>query len=302
MDLRKLIVVLSALLAVSAVFVSCAVPYAADKQQEAAFDMVVNDENAVSRLPEETEPKDTEKAEKNPVRDTADTEKTETAPPETTVPETNPSDTTASAPEADVPPVDPIVLDYADYDPSIFDNTLFIGDSRTVGIKNNSNLGNADVFATKGLNIFRVFNETVETGSAGETKLIPLLESKKYDKVYIMLGINEIGYNIDAIKNKYNALMETVLSLQPDATVFMCANLHITHERSSHDSTYNNARLDLINAFMASFADGERVRYLDVNTVFDDSNSALGKEYAADDFHLLSRYYIQWGRWLALMT
>ncbi|MBE6713982.1 MAG: hypothetical protein E7575_01670 [Ruminococcaceae bacterium] len=302
MDLRKLIVAISALLAVSAVFVSCAVPYSANKQQEAAFDMVVNDENAVSRLPSETEAEDTQAVEKPCTQDTADTEKTETAPPETMLPEIEPSDTTAPAPETDTPSFVPVSPDYADYDPSIFDNALFIGDSRTVGIKNNSKLGNADVFATKGLNIFRVFNETVETGSAGETKLIPLLESKKYDKVYIMLGINEIGYNIDAIKNKYNALMETVLSLQPDATVFMCANLHITHERSSRDSTYNNARLDLINAFMASFADGERVRYLDVNTVFDDSNSALGKEYAADDFHLLSQYYIQWGRWLASMT
>ena len=80
------------------------------------------------------------------------------------------------------------------------------------------------------------------------------------------------------------------------------ANLHITHSRSQRDSTYNNTRLNAINNFVATLADGSKTRYVDVNVIFDDSNKAFGAAYTTDDFHPMPKYYKQWTQWLAEVT
>ena len=164
-------------------------------------------------------------------------------------------------------------------------------------------LGNADVFATKGLSVFRVLSETIEVKNIGETKLEPLLQSKQYDRVYIMLGINEIGSNIDnGIRPRYTTLVNKVRELQPNAIIYLCANLHITHNRSQNDPIYNNTRLNSINDIAASLCDGNMTKYVNVNVIFDDQNGALGKNYCTDDFHPIPKYYKQWTEWLSINT
>ncbi len=232
-----------------------------------------------------------------------------TSPPETTAePEIAPPPPPETEPETTAEPV--ITEPATDYtapepvDPTEFDNSLFIGDSRTVGISAFGGLGTADVFATKGMSIYRVFTETLEVRSSeGEEVLLEdLLLENTYDRVYIMLGINEIGTNIDVWSGKYLELVNKVRETQPDAIVYVCANLHITHSRSEKDETYNNTRLNAMNNYAASLADGETIIYVDVNTIFDDSNSALGAAYCTDDFHPIPKYYKQWVQWLATVT
>ena len=260
--------------------------------------------------------------------DAPDTTETETAEAETTLPETTAPDTTVpettlppetTVPETTAPPVvvtPPVTnaptettappaptteyVPEAAVDTTVFDNALFIGDSRTVGIYNFGQLGNADAFASTGLNMFRAFTETINVKSAGETKLQPLLESKKYDKVYVMLGINEMGYPIEPLKAKYTQLIDMIKEKQPDATIYVLANLHIKHARSENDNTFKNSKLNEINAMQAAFADGVKIKYLDVNVIFDDENKALGAGYASDDFHPYPKYYLQWSQWLAV--
>ena len=253
----------------------------------------------------------------------ADTTEAETTAPETTVPETTVPETTLPPetvpPETTAPPliVNPPVTteppvtttppapttDYVPesaVDTTVFDNSLFIGDSRTVGIYNFGQLGNADAFASTGLNMFRAFTETINVKSVGETKLQPLLESKKYDKVYVMLGINEMGYPMEPLRTQYTQLINMLKEQQPEATIYILANLHIKHARSENDNTFKNAKLNEINAMQASFADGVKIKYLDVNVIFDDENKALGAGYASDDFHPYPKYYLQWSQWLAI--
>lgn len=274
---------------------------------------------------------------KTPVQEEAETTKTEeTTAPETTVPETTVPITTVpettqapqtTAPETTAPPVTtppvtappvtqppqttaPVVTepptDYVPPSPAPateFDTSLFIGDSRTMGLLYFGGLGNADVFATKGMTVFRAFTETINVRSIGETKLDHLLDVRKYERVYIMLGINEIGSNLEGIKAKYTALVNKVIETQPNAMIYLCANLHITHSRSQRDSIYNNTRLNAINDFVATLANpAGTTRYVDVNVIFDDSNKAFGAAYTTDDFHPMPKYYKQWTQWLAEVT
>ena len=54
---------------------------------------------------------------------------------------------------------------------AIFSDALFIGDSRTVGLSEYADLGDADVFATIGLSSFKLFETEVDMPRAMEKKL-----------------------------------------------------------------------------------------------------------------------------------
>ncbi|MBR6650922.1 MAG: acylhydrolase [Clostridia bacterium] len=184
-------------------------------------------------------------------------------------------------------------------DPQKFSSSLFIGDSRTVGIDYYGDIDNATFFATKGMNVYRVFKEQLEVEGLGKVSIFDVLQLKNYDKIYLMLGLNEVGYDTEAVISKYSYLIEKIREAQPEAVIYLQANLHITTSRSDVDEVFNNTRLNILNSEMAALANGEDIVYLDANPIFDDEKGGLGKEYASDDFHLKSDYYPMWVKWIA---
>lgn len=183
-------------------------------------------------------------------------------------------------------------------DASYFDDALFIGDSRTVGLQEYGTLSNATYFANTGLSIYDAVSETVNVDGMGEISLQELLTKNQYGKIYLMLGINELGFDLSQTVSKYNALVGQIKELQPDAIIYIEANLHVTAERSASDDTFNNPNIDNFNAQVSSLADNETVYYLDINELFDDENGALSTDYTNDNAHPLGKYYASWCDWL----
>lgn len=175
-----------------------------------------------------------------------------------------------------------------------FQNALFIGDSRTVGIAKFAGIEGADFYACTGMSVYTVWKETSSVGNWGKMLLEEVLQQKEYDRIYLMLGINELGYNMDKTIATHAALVARIRELQPRAYLMICANMHVTQKRSSSDKIINNARIDQLDAAFSQQADGKSIFYLDVNPVFDDENGALGAQYTQDNTHILGKYYALW--------
>ena len=187
-------------------------------------------------------------------------------------------------------------------DKSYFDDALFIGDSRTAGLQIYGTLDNADYFASAGLNLYTVNSVKVEVEKGKKIKLEQMLEENVYGKVYIMLGINELGYDFDTTVAKYQAFIEYIFEKQPQTIIYVCANMHVNSLRNELDEIHNNAAINRMNEQISRFADGERVFYLDVNPLFDDEYGNLSQEYISDDTHLMGMYYATWCDWYAQNT
>ncbi len=183
-------------------------------------------------------------------------------------------------------------------DTSYFDDALFIGDSRTVGLSEYGDLSNADFFATTGMSVYEVYDETVSVPSVGKVTLEQLLGSMTYGKVYIMLGINELGYYFDQTVEKYGQLVDYVREMQPNAVIYIQANLHVTKSRSDTDDIFNNKNIDKFNSAISEFANGSDIFYIDVNELFDDASGNLNQEYTSDNAHVLGKYYVVWCQWI----
>lgn len=188
------------------------------------------------------------------------------------------------------------------YKPIVNGSSLFIGDSRTVGIMEYSGLDNTDYFCSVGMNVFNAVKDTVSVPKVGKITLKELLINKKYGKIYVMLGINELGYNTQTIIAKYGELLDLIKQAQPDAVIFIQANLHITKARSDSDSVINNRAIDSFNKKISQFADNKTVFYIDANTLFDDTDGNLSADKTQDNVHLYAKYYAEWGEWICRET
>ncbi len=183
-------------------------------------------------------------------------------------------------------------------DNRIFTETLFIGDSRTVGLMEYGGIENADFFADSGMSVFSLQMKEIAVGDLGKVSLEELLAEKRYGKIYIMLGINELGYRFDAIQNKYKECLALIQNSQREAVVYLCANMHVTKAQSVKDLIYNNENVNKVNAMIASLAESGELQYLDVNELFDDKAGNLSDVYSVDAFHVLGKYYTDWAAWI----
>ena len=180
-----------------------------------------------------------------------------------------------------------------------FDDALFIGDSRTVGISEYGDLNNAIFFANTGMSVYNVFEKNVSVPQVGKLKLEQLLTYKKFGKIYIMLGINELGYNQEKTLKKYKDLLKFIQEKQSNAIIYIEANLHVAAERSNKDKTINNININKINNEISQLADNEKIFFIDVNEKFDDENGNLSSNYTQDNVHIYAKYYKEWSDWLS---
>lgn len=183
-----------------------------------------------------------------------------------------------------------------------FSDALFIGDSRTVGIAEYGTIKNATYFANTGMSVYNIWSQNINISSIGKVSLKELLDKKNFGKIYIMLGINEIGYNMSQTAKKYQELVKYVNTKQPKAIIYLQANLHVTKEKSDSDKTINNTRINKLNNVISKMANNKNIFYLDVNSVFDDSSGNLRADYTSDKVHIYGKYYKQWTEWIRKNT
>ncbi len=179
-------------------------------------------------------------------------------------------------------------------DISYFDDALFIGDSRTVGLYEYGGLGNAEVFADTGMNIYKVFEQEFELRNKEKVTLEKALQTMKFGKVYIMLGINELGYDFEQTVACFSETIDTILKYQPEAVIFIQANLHITKEKSEESEYFTNNNIDKYNSAISELANEKQIFYLDANPLYDDEEGCLSTEFTTDHAHILGKYYVDW--------
>lgn len=210
---------------------------------------------------------------------------------ETTVQLTTPAPAETDPPQTEAPAADPAVSDY-------FNDALFIGDSRTVGLACYAPIEGATYYANVGLSTYKIDKGTSEAPDTKGKTFAQVLSAKQYGKVYIMLGINELGNDFSYTMQQYNALIDRVRQTLPNAIIILEANLHVAYSRSSTDKVINNTVINNFNAELARMADNRKIYYLDVNPVFDDENGCLKEDCTSDGTHPYAKHYLTWSDWL----
>lgn len=184
---------------------------------------------------------------------------------------------------------------------SYFNDAAFLGDSRTLGIYDYVGLEGADFFCDNGMTIFKLLKDdgVTEQGTGHKVDLKQVLQERHYGKIYIMLGMNELGYgNTTMYMQEYLSVVHQIRAWQPDAIIFIMANLHVSREKNNMETEFNNININDKNVACARLANGTDVFYLDSNPMFTDSEGFLYSEMTFDGVHLYAKHYDKWRQFL----
>lgn len=193
---------------------------------------------------------------------------------------------------------EPICYTFSTTTEDYFEDAVFIGDSRTVGICEYSGIENATFLCKTSLSIFDYEKKKI-TYENKKTSIKEVLAQKQFGKIYIMLGINECRYStFDEYMEAYSAVITDIRALQPQALIFIESSLLVTTQKSKEDSAISNEKLQKRNDAIATLANQQDTFFIDINESSLCKDGALIAEYTWDHIHIKAQYYSLWKDYL----
>lgn len=226
---------------------------------------------------------------------------------------------TAAETSGETTQVDPADFDYTKpvpesppVDMSYYNDALFIGDSRTEGFRMFAGLNNATYYSAKGLAANTVFTEHfipsdgfdlppgTDTGEDGKLTVAQAIEyGRGFGKVYIMLGINELGWqNVNTFIKYYRELLAHVRKHNPDAAIYVQLIIPVSKSKSDSDKIYNNERIGMFNGLIAQMCADEHVYCINTPEAVCDETGALPEDAGVDGVHMKKSYCERWRDYL----
>jgi hypothetical protein len=180
-----------------------------------------------------------------------------------------------------------------------FDDALFIGDSRTVGLSEYSTLKNSTFYADVGLTIYDIFERQIADLDGSKVTIPEALKAKQFKKIYIMVGINELGTGTtETFVDEYKKVIDEIQKLQPNSIIFIEGIMNVGKEKSDTDPIFNNINIKDKNDHIAQLADNKSIFFIDVNETITDKSGYLPSKYTFDNIHLKAAYYKIWTEFL----
>lgn len=192
-------------------------------------------------------------------------------------------------------------------DNSYFDDAAFVGDSRTDGFMIYSGIGTGRNLTSNGLSIFSLAEKKALTIDGEKYTLLEALAMEKCGKVYLSLGINELGtYNDESFYSNYCEAIDRIRLVQPGAVIYIQGLIPINEGQITayNGNKYNlsNEHLRVYNDLMRRVAEEKQVVYLDLYSEFTDENGYLPEDLSRDGVHLKKEPCQQWLAYLKSHT
>lgn len=175
-------------------------------------------------------------------------------------------------------------------------NLAFIGNSRTQAFLMYTGLNDVIDYTNVGLMVDTAITKKFITNDEGEKiTILEDLENRNIDTVYIMLGINELGwvYSSIFIKN-YEELIDKIREVKPDCEIIIQSIIPVTKTKSDNDSIYNNKKISEYNALIKEMSDRKKIKFVNLVPVLADENGNLPENASPDWVHLNKEYCLKW--------
>lgn len=167
-----------------------------------------------------------------------------------------------------------------------FDNSYaFLGNSIIGDLESYSVADEADIYSYIGMNVATVFDQ--KTDGHKKTILEEML-SKNYKTIFIMFGMNEIGWSYsDIFVEDYKELIDEIQTKMPDAKIYLLSITPITKaQEADKESDLKTDRIKEYNNLIKQIADDKNINYLDINSYLSDKNGFLADDDSPDGYHL----------------
>lgn len=181
-----------------------------------------------------------------------------------------------------------------------FADAAFVGDSRMLGIMNFADFEHSSNYSYVGLNVADVFTKPYVEAQTGSVTVADALDNGlKYGKVYVMLGINELGwYDLDKFVGYYGNIVDLLRETHPEAAVYIIGIMPVGAKATADQSHLNNERVKMFNERILGMCEAKQAYYIDgysavaVNDTLPDDASPDGVHMQPSYCHKLTDYLL----------
>ena len=179
-----------------------------------------------------------------------------------------------------------------------FADAVFVGDSRTRGFQLFSGLtAESDYLFKTGLSVFQWETEKVDLNGKKLT-VAEALARKEYGKVYVCLGLNELGMcNDQGYYDHYADLIDCVRATRPQATVYIQLLIPVNEQKRAEKGVadyINNAQIQVYNDLLRQLAQEKHVFLVDPAQAVVDETGQPPYDEVDDGVHFTKGPYQRW--------
>ena len=202
-------------------------------------------------------------------------------PAEPEIPADVPADVPEEMPWTPVQESEPV-------DDSYFDDVAFVGDSRTDGFRLYSGLERGTYFCVTGETVASATDmENWKTEDGRKISLADAVAAADCGKIYLMLGVNELGWNgTDIFGSHAENLLRRLQADHPDAEIVVQSLLPVSAEQDAKGSYVNNQRILAYNQVWMELAEETGCDYVNIAEAVTGEDGCLPAEMSFDGVHL----------------
>lgn len=187
----------------------------------------------------------------------------------------------------------------AKVDASYFQGTVFIGDSRTQGLQLYSGLTTPRYLCAVGATVASIYQDSKVKTASGNVPVMTALRQASFSKVYIMLGINELGWVYSkTFTNQYAKVIQDIRAANSDAKIVLQSILPVSAAQEAKHGYVNNERIAVYNKLIEKLAADNNCTYLNVAEAVTASDGCLADSLTGDGLHLNKTGCQRWKQYL----
>ena len=180
-------------------------------------------------------------------------------------------------------------------DDGFFSDAAFFGNSLMEGLGGYGGLESGSFFAHAKTALYNMDTEkNAELDDGGEATLYEAMTQRQYGKIYVLLGINEIGWDAPFFADRYGSFIERLQRDEPEAEIYIMSLSPVTSEVSETHEYFNMDRVRAYNEALLALAEERGCWFLDLCQALAGGDGYLPPDCAADDgIHLTQDAYLR---------
>ena len=168
-------------------------------------------------------------------------------------------------------------------------------------LKSSAILGNSLVEGLKmysKLSTLNFYSGTSMSVTSAKTSALPNMLKTQYQRIYIELGINEIGGDVSAFKSQYGDMIDTIRAAEPDAEIYIMAILPVSQAKSSGGTQFTIDNVKKYNTVLYELATEKECWYVDAYAALVGADGYLPADQTWDGVHLTAETYSIWENYI----
>ncbi len=194
-----------------------------------------------------------------------------------------------AAPEKDKEPEKTswVVPETAAVEDTYFDDAIFLGDSRTEGLFLYSGLKTGAPYTAVGATVESVFTKkNFKTEGGGKVPILDAMAGQECGKIYVMLGVNELGWTkTKTYHDQYAKLIDRLRADHPEAKIALQSLPPVSAKQDAKKTYVNNERIKAYNEVIRTLAEEKECYFLDVASCLTGEGGVLPVKQTTDGVH-----------------